>query len=127
MKNLASMVTTLMLLITTPAIGEIKLADQWRTEDTVREVVFLGLWFIDTSQGHYIAEHPDRYGEQNVLLGKHPSKATFNQYFIGCALSHLLVSALLPPDERTVFQVATIGMEIWCVNHNYFMGIEMSW
>lgn len=39
---------------------------------------------IDWLQTRYIAKHPEKYSELNVILGPHPSVVAVNIYFMIC-------------------------------------------
>ena len=68
----------------------------WSEADTAREVVYLGFHIVDWGQTLDIADHPDRWHENNPFLGSHPSRGEVNRWFIIGGLLHPVVSYLLP-------------------------------
>ena len=101
-------------------------AQEWSRTDTALEATYLALHSVDWSQSKYIAKHPESFYETNVFLGKHPHGGDVNVYFATTAIAHIAVAYLLPEKYRSMFQVATIGMEIGYVGKNYHIGIGFS-
>lgn len=107
----------MLLLIPSVCFGE------WTGEDTAREVVYLGFHVVDWGQTLDIADHPDRWHENNAVLGSHPSRGEVNRYFALTALLHPVVSYLLPRPYREVWQYVTIGVELGATVNNARIGI----
>lgn len=108
----------LLFLLTLP------LPAQWTRSDTLTEAGYLTLHCADWAQTLQIADSGGRWTEQNVFLGRHPSRGKVNAYFAGTALAHVLIARCLPPDARHWFQGVTIGIEAGCVGNNYRIGIR---
>jgi hypothetical protein len=95
----------------------------WTGEDSAREAVYLGFHVMDWGQTLDIADHPDRWHENNPLLGSHPSRGRVNRHFVLTALLHPVVSYLLPRPYREVWQYSTIGLQVVVVGNNARLGI----
>ena len=107
-----------LLLVSTSAI-----ADEWTTADTKREAAYLTLHTLDWAQTRNIARNPNKWQEQNAILGKHPSISQVDRYFIATGALHFAVAYYLPAEYRKVFQYVTIGIEGRVVVHNFSIGI----
>jgi len=125
---------TLVLLIVSTSV----FAEGWTKQDTYREVAFQTLWVIDALQTHSISENYDSCmagyhvhgcGEQNNMLGAHPTIGAVNRYFLVGASLHAAVSYCLPAkvtlplgfgtmDLRQDWQYVTIGSEVGYVGYN---------
>ena len=112
-------VLALLLFISTPTF-----ADEWTSVDTKREVAFQTLWAIDFAQTRNIAEHPDRWHEENSYLGLHPTIGAVNRYFLAGSILHIGVSNLLNEKYRKPFQYGTIAIEVGIVHRNRMLGIS---
>lgn len=88
------------------------LADDWRTEDTKREAVYMALHVMDWAQTSQIAKHPEKYSENGtvarLMIGEHPSVAQVNQYMISSAILQYTIVRTLPNEYRSTFQYITI-------------------
>lgn len=106
-------------------------ADPWRPADTLREAGFLALLALDHQQTLTIARNPQEWYERNPLLGRHPSVGKVNNLLLLSAITHPIVSYLLPTnhclgpicDWRAAFQWTTIVMEGGAVAHNFSIGV----
>lgn len=96
---------------------------EWTPADTKRELAFTALLALDTIQTHNIA-HVPTYQEENPILGPHPSNAAVNQYMLGCAVGHYIISRILPAQDRQYWQWLTIGVEGSIVAHNFYIGVH---
>jgi len=103
------------------------IGDRWSEREWGRETAWQVLHAVDWRQTRYIAKHPDRYYESNPVLGKHPSTAEVDVYFLAGALLHPLITDLLPGEYRFYWQWITIGISGICVGNNYLVGIRMDW
>ena len=106
------------LLLSCPAF-----AGEWTKADTAREVAYLALHVADWGQTLEIADHPEKWHENNPVLGDHPSRGQVNAYFIATGLLHPVVSYLLPHPYRTWWQYSTIALEVVVVGNNARIGI----
>ena len=110
----------------------------WTKTDTVLEVAAISLYLADLGQTLDIERHnahPDRYPmpgrtpyfEKNPFLGKHPSRATINAYFIALIASHVFISGKLKHGwARTTYQTTTIFYSYNTVYSNHQIGLKIS-
>lgn len=84
------------------------------------EALYLALHGLDWAQTREIAANPDKYHERNPILGKHPSQAEVNRYFMLTGLGHYALSKMLPPEWAKPFQQGTIGLEGYVTGRNKF-------
>ena len=63
--------------------------------------------------------------ETNPLLGSRPSVASINRYFFSAALSHAIVSRLLPSSKRSAWQASSLALEVAVVGHNKRLGLSI--
>jgi hypothetical protein len=97
----------------------------WTPRDWALQSTYTALHVLDWSQSLSIARSPDR-AEANPFLGAHPSPAKVNAYFGGTLAAHWLISALLPPKARGVWQCFTIVLEGQSVARNFAVGVRLS-
>jgi hypothetical protein len=100
-------------------------ASDWSSADTKREAVYLVLHTVDYAQTREIARNPDKWHEQNSILGSHPSSSQVDQYFVATAALQFAVAYYLPAKYRAPFQYVTIGIEGGAVAHNFSIGIRV--
>ena len=105
------------IFISTPAYA-------WTKADTQRQLIYSTLHVIDWGQTRYIATHDDYY-ETNLFLGKQPSMQEVDTYFAATLAGLALVSYLLPPDWRKIWQVVWIGARFKTVADNYSLGVNI--
>lgn len=99
--------------------------NRWTAKDTMFEAWNVGLQVIDWGQTKNIVNNPDLYYEGNSFLGKHPSHAEVDRFFLVTIVGHGVVSYLLPRDYREVWQLVTVGMHIGNVKRNYDIGLKV--
>lgn len=95
----------------------------WTSLDTALELTYLTLRVIDRNQTIEIARHPERYTENNRILGSHPSISEVNRYMLLLAVTHPIISYKLPRPLRTVWQGVTIVEVGNAVYGNHRLGI----
>lgn len=100
-------------------------ADQWSNADTKREAVYLVLHTMDWAQTRNIARNPDKWHEQNSILGSHPSTSQVDQYFVATAAIQFAIAYYLPVEYRKAFQYLSIGHDAGYVVHNFSIGIRV--
>lgn len=113
------------MLINLVFSGPVNAHDEWTTDDTKREAVYMAFHVIDWSQTRYIAKNLDKVHELNPFLGKDPSVAQVDRHFAVGALLHTGIAYALPKEWRKKFQYITIGMEAGITARNYHIGIKM--
>lgn len=101
-------------------------ADEWRESDTYREAAYLTVHSLDWMQTRTIAKNPQKFGEENPILGNHPSLSKVNTYFAITAIAHAGVAYMLPSDWCEAFQYVTIAVETRTVLRNFSLGIKVS-
>jgi len=99
-------------------------ADEWTAGDTAREAAFLAVHAADWSQTISVANDPDRYQENNPIIGDDPSRGRVNQYFLLTGAGHAAIAYLLPSTPRKWWQYAWIGVQAGQVTDNYYAGVE---
>lgn len=99
-------------------------AANWTKQDTQLQLAYTALHVIDWGQTRYIATHEEYY-EVNAFLGKDPSIQSVDIYFASTLVGHTLVSYLLPPDWRKIWQIVWIGAKFKTVADNYSLGISI--
>jgi hypothetical protein len=109
-------------LIATPSYA----FDPWSKEDVALEAAFLTVDFLDWGQTRYIAKHPDKFHEHNLVLGRHPEVQKVDMYFLSTALLHIGIVTVLPQKYRKYFQGVTIGLSTGCVINNKAKGIGIN-
>jgi len=82
----------------------------------------LGLDWLQTS---YIASHPKEFAELNPILGKHPSQADVNRYFVATMLLYGLGRMFLPDPWDKRMRDATIYVQAPNVARNAAVGISL--
>lgn len=100
-------------------------ADAWSEADIARESAYLILHTIDYGQTSYISKHPNRFSEQNTILGRHPSQKMVDTYFLTTAILHVGAVHFMPKEWRPVFQSLWIGFEASAVTNNYRIGVKI--
>lgn len=118
-----TIIMALLLAIAAP----VHAADPWSKSDITREAVYLVLHTIDWKQTRYASEHPDRFVEQNPILGERPSEKRIDTYFLTTALLHVSAVHFMPEKWRPAFQYFWIGVEVGAVSNNYRIGIKMDY
>ena len=100
----------------------------WNEKDTYWEMAYLAAHVADWGQTRDIASHcgAGLYYETNPVLGRCPSTAWVNTYFIGTALLHMGVANALPTKYRRLFQGGTLAMELNYVNSNAKIGLQVN-
>lgn len=120
-----SFILLILLLFLIPTEGTT--ADKWTTEDKVLQFIWFGFHFIDWGQTSYITKNTPLYWEGvNPLLGKYPSTAAVNVWFIGTFVLHTALVHILRQEDRKILQGMSIAVSAGMVIHNRFsLGIQM--
>jgi len=80
---------------------------------------------VDWLQTRNIANSPEKWHETNPLIGKHPSTAKVDGYFLSSVLLGALVLDSLPSEYRTIALQAGVVLELGVVANNARLGIGM--
>ena len=129
-KYLLRVLAILMILVSTTANAWEP--DEWRKEDTYRQLAFSGLLAIDWLQTLEISKscsgegaYPYRYRESNIFLGECPSRGDVNTYMAVSMLGHAGISYVLPHKWRVAWQYVWIGIEVQATSKNFNAGIRV--
>lgn len=102
-------------------IKEAKAADDWSTDNTVAEVSYQLVNAIDYAQTIRIKDRPDLV-EGNwagrAWMGREPHGTGAVTYFATLAVSHYVISRLLPAKWRPYWQVGTLAASGYNVIRN---------
>lgn len=113
--------TFIFVLLFVPSLA---IADPWSSRDKALEGVFIAVTAIDWLQTRDIARNPDRWTEENSILGQHPSIAEVNTYFAILTISHIALVDIIPSEYRAPFQITTIFIEYHYISSNFSLGIS---
>ena len=102
----------LLIMLLNPMVSD-AFGEQWTEGDTKREAVYLFLHLLDW--GTTLDIDGKQYHENNLILGKRPSRGEVNRYFLATGIAHILISKSLPKKWRVPFQHITIIIESGCV------------
>lgn len=123
MKMCALIVVLIILLL--PNNASCSSFDEWSTQDIALEVIWQGVNFLDwgtTSDG---VSMPNKYRENNPILGDHPNREALGLYMGLGALAHLGITHILPAKYRPYFQAVTIAASGACVINNFSIGLNL--
>jgi len=95
----------------------------WSKEDTYRQVAVTSLMAIDYMQTMEIARDPEKYHENNPILGEHPSEAEVTAYFLMSYAVTSGISLMLPDNFRPWWQYLIIGIEGGATANNFSIGL----
>jgi len=98
----------------------------WSKEQKIMEAMTAATYIIDCGQTLDIAKNPSCYKEMNPIIGEHPSKGRVKSYFAGLIVTHLLISSLLEPKQRDLWQKITLIISGGNVSRNYGLGLKIN-
>ena len=84
------------------------------------EVVILADW----NQTLQAARNPNRYAENNLILGRHPSIGYVNSYFAGALVANYFVADYFS-NYRTQYLGTVIAAELIVVGKNRAIGLKI--
>ena len=121
MKYIASTLCILFLLC-----GNAYAFDKWTPQQKQLEIANQVLMAMDWSQTRYISDNPTRFKEVGCfgLIGEHPNRYQVDTYFAAYALSHLVITHVLPSKYRNKWQVGTLCMSASVIVGNNNIGIK---
>lgn len=79
---------------------------------------------LDWKQTLTIARSPNQWHEYNKILGKHPTVAEVNRYFIGVLIAQFAIWKLAPENVTNYLLAAGLTLESIVVARNYNIGIK---
>lgn len=104
----------------------VKAGDEWTADQRTQASVLAGLLIADWAQTRQISRHPNRWSEQNPVIGSHPSTRRVDTYFISSiAIGYLLLDAM-PSEYRNAAINAGIVLEAGVVGHNLNLGLGIN-
>ena len=109
-----------LLLLTLPTLSK---ANDWTTNDTIRQTAVLSTFSLDYAQTRDIKNHAWAY-ETNPILGRHPSDRRITLYFLSASVIHTGIAYKLPPDWRRGFQYTTLALQLAVIAHNKKIGLR---
>ena len=81
---------------------------------------------MDWGQTRYVANHPQQYEEiVNPFLGKHPSVARVNNWFIGSLAVNNGIMVALPKKYRPYYAGVVTAYEVRLVIRNNSIGVKI--
>lgn len=99
-------------------------SQQFGRKYSAKEAATDALIIADWAQTLEIAEHPERWQENNPLLGKHPSKERVNWSIGAALLTNTVLHRVLPDKYLGKYQIALCVVEGAAVAGNYSIGIR---
>lgn len=90
----------------------------------LKDALQTGLFLTDWAQTRHLARNPDKFYEQNSILGKHPHPDKVDAYFALTGLAQLYLANKLPEKWKEPFQNLMIGIESGAVGNNVKLGIK---
>lgn len=114
----------ILFIVCLPSVAR---AGDWTGLNTGLEVAHAALLTIDWRQTRWAQERPNEYYEINPALSRHPSAGRIDTWFIAWEVLHPVISYVLPNPYRYAWQAGTLGLEIYCVNKNYNVGVKLKW
>lgn len=97
--------------------------EPWTEAQAAKAAALATLTAADWGQTRNIARHPERWHENNPLMGTHPSTGAVDRHFIVSALIGAAVLDALPTPYRDWALNAGLTLEAGCVANNVRLGI----
>lgn len=114
------------MLLVAPVAGAL---ETWTVGDTALEAAFGAVLLVDWMQTRQIAStrgEPGAVEEMNPILGRRPTAARVNGYFVAAGAGHVAVAFLLPRPWRTVWQATWVTLEGLSIRNNAALGLSLS-
>jgi hypothetical protein len=105
-------------LIFASMLPAVAFAEEWNNTDKLLVAGVEASLAIDWWQTRRIAASNGGYYETNAILGRHPSGAEVNRYFIASMALIPLAADLLPPTYRRALLGGTLALEIYVTSRN---------
>ena len=93
-----------------------KANDPWTSTQIVMESAFQVSLLCDWRQTSDF--HKYHIYESNGILGRHPSQAEINRWFLFCGMSHLIITNYLPSKYRVAWSSVSLAIEASVVHKN---------
>jgi len=88
---------------------------------------YYALLATDYLQTRTIAENPDKWHEQNAILGLHPTINKVNVYFAASAVISAMILNFAPPKIQRYFLNGASIVELGAVGNNITLGIKLTY
>jgi hypothetical protein len=98
-------------------------ADEWTGEQKIAEASYFALAAVDWRQTQDIRRHQGLF-ESNPILGRNPSNAKINTWFISSNVVQFLIADALSDDLRSAWIASGIVIEVSMVKHNKSAGVH---
>ena len=95
----------------------------WDKTDIALESAFFVAHGIDWAQTVKIAKNPDKWHENNPILGNHPKVSEVNLVMGAMAIIQPVIAHLLPSPYRKSWIIGTTAVKVGCVINNLAVGI----
>lgn len=99
-------------------------AQSWTDEQRTLGAMYMTAHAIDWAQTRQIIREPGMW-ERNPILGRHPSRARVNAYFVITPIVGALLLDYLPSQHRTTALKVITTLEIATVAHNHYIGVRV--
>jgi len=98
--------------------------DKWETHEIILQCIFVTSTTIDLMQTYTYLQKPG-VEEINPITGKNPSKQKLLLIGISGIVIHTALVHISPRPIRFGLQTYFIGMEIFAISHNYYIGARI--
>ncbi len=111
-----------LLILAAPTVAA---SDKWDKVDIALLATAAVVDTIDWGQTRYTARNPDRFYEQNPILGDHPKIGEVDKYFAVTMLGTALIADLLPGNYRKLYLGYCITYELVVLRGNFQAGVKL--
>ncbi|MFL6565119.1 MAG: hypothetical protein ACJ8G5_09335 [Burkholderiales bacterium] len=98
----------------------------WEKTDYALAGAAVAALAVDWGQTRHIAKNPNRFSEQNPILGPSPAVGKVDAYFVGAIVGTVALAHALPSDWRQMFLAGVLTVELGVVQQNRSLGIKMA-
>jgi hypothetical protein len=102
------------------SVGYAYAGEQWTREDKTLASMLTTALVIDWAQTRNLSA--SGHFELNPILGRQPSTARINTYFLFTAFAGYLILDATP--NRTLWLKALTALEVGVISHNYYIGVR---
>lgn len=117
-----------LLLIATKSYGkslfDYPMTPKWTTSEIILQCTYVALTIIDLMQTYSYLQKPG-VEEINPIVGKHPTKEKLLFVGISGMIIHTGLVHISPKPIRFGIQTLPIGLEIFAISHNYYIGAKI--
>lgn len=98
----------------------------WEKTDYALAGAAVAALAVDWGQTRHIAKNPNRFSEQNPILGPSPAVGKVDAYFLGAMVGTVALAHVLPGDWRQLFLAGVLTVELGVIQQNRSLGIKMA-